>query len=91
MQKLTVSGSPHVHSGQPVQKIMWGVVLALIPAYLVSLWYFGLGALLASVVAVATCLAVEYAVARFVLKQEPTISDGSGCCNRAAACFQCAQ
>ncbi len=74
---LTVSGSPHVHSGQPVQKIMWGVVLALIPAYLVSLWYFGLGALLASVVAVATCLAVEYAVARFVLKQEPTISDGS--------------
>lgn len=56
---------------------MWGVVIALIPAYLVSLWYFGFGALLASVVAVVTCVGVEYLVARFVLKQQPTISDGS--------------
>jgi electron transport complex protein RnfD len=77
MQLLTVSGSPHVHADQPVQKIMWGVVIALVPAYLVSLWYFGLGALVASVVAVASCLAVEYVVARYILKQAPTIWDGS--------------
>lgn len=77
MQLLTVSGSPHVHADQPVQKIMWGVVIALVPAYLVSLWYFGLGALIASVVAVASCLAVEYVVARYILKQAPTIWDGS--------------
>ncbi|MBK7029985.1 MAG: RnfABCDGE type electron transport complex subunit D [Bacteroidales bacterium] len=77
MQLLTISGSPHVHAEQPVQKIMWGVVLALIPAYLVSLWYFGIGALIASIVAVVTCIGVEYLVARFILKQTPTIWDGS--------------
>jgi len=77
MQLLTVSGSPHVHADQPVQKIMWGVVLALVPAYLVSLWYFGLGALIASLVAVITCLITEYLITRFMLKQESTVGDGS--------------
>jgi electron transport complex protein RnfD len=77
MQLLTVSGSPHIHTDQPVQKIMWGVVLALVPAYLVSIWYFGLGALIASVVAIVTCVGVEYLIARYILKQEVTISDGS--------------
>jgi len=66
-----------VHAGQPVQKIMWGVVIALVPAYLVSLWYFGLGALIASIIAVATCVAVEYLIARYILKQEATVWDGS--------------
>jgi electron transport complex protein RnfD len=77
MRLLTVSGSPHVHADQPVQKIMWGVVLSLVPAYLVSLWYFGLGALIASLVAVITCIVTEYLVARYLLKQEPTVLDGS--------------
>lgn len=77
MQLLTVSGSPHVHADQPVQKIMWGVVLALVPAYLVSLWYFGLGALIASLVAVITCLITEYLITRYMLKQEKTVGDGS--------------
>jgi len=56
---------------------MWGVVLALVPAMLVSLWYFGLGALISMAVAVFSCVSVEYLIARFVLKQEPTLSDGS--------------
>jgi len=56
---------------------MWGVVLALVPAYLVSLWYFGLGALIASLVAVITCLITEYLITRFMLKQESTVGDGS--------------
>ncbi|HOW30026.1 MAG TPA: RnfABCDGE type electron transport complex subunit D [Bacteroidales bacterium] len=77
MQLLTISGSPHVHGDQSVKKIMWGVVVALIPAMLVSFWYFGLGALLSICVAVATCITVEYLVAKFILKQEPSISDGS--------------
>jgi Na+-translocating ferredoxin:NAD+ oxidoreductase subunit D len=77
MNLLTISGSPHTHSDQPVQKIMWGVVIALIPAYLVSLWYFGLGALIASCIAVLTCTGTEYLVARYIMNQEPTLSDGS--------------
>nr|WP_234408541.1 RnfABCDGE type electron transport complex subunit D [Marinilabilia salmonicolor] len=43
-QKLVVSPSPHVHSGDSVSKNMYGVIIALIPALLASLWYFGIGA-----------------------------------------------
>lgn len=74
---LTISGSPHVQSNQTVQKIMWGVVIALIPAMLVSFWYFGVGAILLTLVAVASCVMFEYLIQKFLLKQTPTISDGS--------------
>ncbi len=77
MQLFTVSGSPHVHNNQSVQKIMWGVVIALIPALLVSLWYFGLGALITTAIAVLSCVMIEYGIARYILKEKPTISDGS--------------
>jgi electron transport complex protein RnfD len=39
---LQVSGSPHIHSGESVKKIMWSVIIALIPAFLVSIFYFGI-------------------------------------------------
>jgi Na+-translocating ferredoxin:NAD+ oxidoreductase RnfD subunit len=44
MNKLIVSLSPHVHSGDSVEKNMYGVVIALVPALLCSLWCFGMGA-----------------------------------------------
>ena len=44
--KLLVSLSPHVHSGDSVEKNMYGVLIALLPAFVVSLIYFGLGALI---------------------------------------------
>ena len=44
--KLIVSLSPHVHGGDSVKKNMYGVLIALIPAFLVSLYFFGLGALI---------------------------------------------
>lgn len=74
---LTVSGSPHLHGDQSVKKIMWGVVIALIPTTLVSFWYFGLGAIILTAASIITCLMVEYLVQKFILKQEPTITDGS--------------
>ncbi len=77
MQLFTVSGSPHVQSDQSVQKIMWGVVIAMVPALLVSLWYFGLGALVTTAIAVLSCVIVEFAIAKYLLKEQPTISDGS--------------
>jgi electron transport complex protein RnfD len=74
---LTVSGSPHVHGSQDVKKIMWGVVIALVPAMLVSFYFFGLGAILLTLTAVASCLLFEYLVQKLFLKGETTISDGS--------------
>ena len=43
--KLYVSPSPHIHGGDSISKNMYGVLIALVPAFLVSLYYFGLGAL----------------------------------------------
>ena len=74
---LNVSGSPHVHSGETVQKIMWSVVLALVPAFLVSVFYFGLPVIVLTFVSVGCCVLFEYLIQRFLMKVKPTISDGS--------------
>lgn len=74
---ITVSGSPYVHDNQSVPKIMWGVVIALVPALLVSLWYFGIGALVTTLIAVLSCVILEYAISKYMLKIQPTITDGS--------------
>lgn len=77
MNKLVVSLSPHVHGGDSVKKNMYGVLIALVPAFLVSLYFFGLGALIVTVVSVLSCLFFEWAICKFLLKKESTIADGS--------------
>ena len=76
--KFIVSLSPHVHSGDSVQKNMYGVIIALIPALLVALFAFGLGALVVTLTSVAACVFFEWAITKFILKREvSTICDGS--------------
>ena len=76
--KLIVSLSPHVHSGDSVQKNMYGVIIALIPALLVALLAFGLGALVVTLTSVAACVFFEWAITKYILKREVcTICDGS--------------
>jgi len=77
MGLLTVSGSPHIHGDESVKKIMYGVVIAMIPAMLVSFYFFGLGALKVTLIAIASCLLFEYLIQRFLLKGTSTIGDGS--------------
>ena len=78
MNKLIVSLSPHVHGGDSVKKNMYGVLIALIPAFLVSLYFFGLGALIVTATSVAACLFFEWAIGKFLMKKETTtITDGS--------------
>ena len=43
MSKLIVSLSPHAHGTDSVEKNMYGVVIALLPALLASFYFFGLG------------------------------------------------
>jgi electron transport complex protein RnfD len=76
-QFLTVSPSPHIHSGESVQRLMYGVIIAMIPALAVSLYVFGIGALYVTTLAVLSCAGFEYLLVRFVLKREPSIMDGS--------------
>nr|WP_321412685.1 RnfABCDGE type electron transport complex subunit D [uncultured Carboxylicivirga sp.] len=77
MNTLTVSPSPHVHSGDSVKKNMYGVILALLPALAASLYYFGLGALIVTLAAVISCVFFEWAIQKFLLKTQPSIIDGS--------------
>lgn len=75
--KLYVSPSPHIHGGDSISKNMYGVLIALVPAFLVSLYFFGLGALIVTAVSVAACLLFEYLIQKFLMKKEPTLYDGS--------------
>ena len=77
MGLLTVSGSPHIHSDQSVPKIMYGVVIAMIPAMLVSFYFFGLDAAKVTLVSVLACIFFEWAVQKYLLKGPLTINDGS--------------
>jgi len=77
MSLLKISGSPHVHSGQSVNKIMWGVVIAMIPALLVSFYFFGIGAIKVTLISVIACLFFEYVIQKYIMKTEVTITDGS--------------
>ena len=76
--KLLVSLSPHDHANDSVQKNMYGVLIALIPAFLVSFLAFGIGALVVTAVSVAACVFFEWAISKYILKRERlTITDGS--------------
>jgi len=78
MSKLfTVSPSPHIHTGDSTQKIMYRVVYAMIPALLWSVFVFGLDALRVTLIAVAACIGFEYLIQKYLLKIKPTVTDGS--------------
>lgn len=69
--------SPHIHSGDSISRKMWDVIIALIPALLVSIYFFGLGSLLVTSVSIASCVLFEYLIGRFLLKHENSLRDGS--------------
>ncbi len=77
MSILTVSGSPHIHTEQSVRKIMYGVVIAMVPAILVSVYFFGLGAVKVMLASVLACLFFEWAIQKYLMKGPLTINDGS--------------
>lgn len=75
--KLFISPSPHVHSGDSIEKNMYGVLIALIPAFICSVVFFGMGAIIITLTSVVACLCFEYIIQKYLLKQQPTIWDGS--------------
>jgi electron transport complex protein RnfD len=76
--KPIISLSPHVHGDDSVQKNMYGVCIALIPALIASLYFFGLGSAIVLLTSVAACVFFEWAITRFILGRERlTICDGS--------------
>ena len=77
MSNFTISPSPHVHGGGSIEKNMYGVLIALVPTFIFSIVFFGLGAILVTLTSVAACLVFEYVIQKYLMKQRPTIWDGS--------------
>ena len=77
MNKFTVSGSPHIQGDESTKKIMYGVVIAMIPTVLFSIYFFGLDAIRVFAIAIAACLFFEWIIQKYLIKGALTISDGS--------------
>ncbi|XYU91027.1 RnfABCDGE type electron transport complex subunit D [Pasteurella multocida] len=63
--------SPHTHSGKLTMRIMLWVILAMLPAMGVQLYYFGFGVLIQAALAISFALCLEGIVT--VLRQKPTL------------------
>lgn len=77
MGKLIVSLSPHAHGTDTVERNMYGVMIALLPALLASFYFFGLGSVVVCLTSVAACVFFEWAITKYMLKRETSILDGS--------------
>jgi len=76
MKQLIVAPAPHAHSGDSVRRNMLLVILALLPAYVVSVLEFGCGALITAAISVIACVCTEWVISRYLLKeQRQTIGD----------------
>ena len=75
--QLIVSPSPHVQSTQSTASIMRDVVIALIPALIVSTVVFGVSVLAVTAISVAACVLFEYLIQRFLVKGPCTICNWS--------------
>jgi electron transport complex protein RnfD len=76
MDLLKVSASPHIHEGENVKKVMWSVVIALLPALIAAYIFFGSRSLLLTGLGIISAVLTE-AIIELLLKKPLTITDGS--------------
>ena len=74
MDKLMVSTSPHIHEGSSTQSIMRDVLIALSPAAVAAIVYFGIPALINILVCVGTAVLSEF-LFNLIAKKKQTVSD----------------
>ena len=68
-RQLTVSISPHIHDGSSTQRVMFDVIIALVPASLVSIWLFGVRAVILLTGTIAAAVLAEM-VSRKLMKRD---------------------
>ena len=77
MNKLLVSPSPHLHTKTSTKSLMRDVVIAMIPAVIVSVLFYGWAELLVLGVSVASCVLLEYLITKYLLNKPCTVCDMS--------------
>ena len=70
---VKITAAPHVRSEESTARIMWSVVLSLMPATAAAIWFFGPSAVLVIAASVAGCLATE----RLFGNRKNSLADGS--------------
>lgn len=74
---MLVSPSPHIHANVSTRLLMHDVIIALTPAIVVSVLFYGWSELLILAVSVASCVLLEWAITKYMLKAPSTIGDMS--------------
>lgn len=75
MEKLLVSPSPHIHASISTRRIMLDVIIALLPATLVAVFFYGWSELLVLAVSILSCVLLEWAITKYLLKKPSTVGD----------------
>lgn len=77
MNRLLVSPAPHIHAAVSTKSLMRDVVIALLPAVIVSVVFYGLGEIVVLGTSVVSCILVEYLITKFLLKKPSTVCNYS--------------
>ena len=75
MSNMIVSPNPHIHSKDSTRSLMRDVVIALVPAIICSVIFYGWQELLVLGVSVASCVLLEWAITKYMLKKPSTVGD----------------
>ncbi len=77
MERLIVSPSPHLHTKTSTKSLMRDVVIAMLPAVIVSVLFYGWSELLVLGVSVASCVLLEFLITKYLLRKACTVGDMS--------------
>lgn len=75
---FTISASPHIRDNETIPHIMWQVNLALLPAAVFAVWWFGLTALINMLTGIVFAVGAEYSWQK-AMHKPVTAFDGSAC------------
>lgn len=75
---FTISASPHIRDSETIPHIMWQVNLALLPAAVFAVWWFGLTALINMLTGIVFAVGAEYSWQK-AMHKPVTAFDGSAC------------
>jgi len=75
MEKYLISPNPHIHANVSTMSLMRDVVIALLPATIVSVLFYGWAELFIVAVSIASCVMFEWAITKWLMKKPCTVGD----------------